>query len=304
MQRNAGKSRAKNQSDRCQINDGDYRIMDYQEKMQKYAHETEAFLKEYMMGCKPDIEQNLFKSMEYSLFSNGKRVRPVLMLGMYELCGGKNKEILKFAAAVEMIHTYSLIHDDLPCMDNDTFRRGKKCNHVVFGESTALLAGDALLTHAFELVSSGFDELDHKCVLKAINVLALCAGSSGMVSGQSMDLNLKPGEYTKEKLLNVYLLKTAKLIIASVKIGAILAGADQKTILCAENYGKNVGLVFQLVDDMLDDDFEKLKFFGGKKDAETFVKSLNENAKKILDGIEEDSGFLKAFSDYLVSRIA
>ncbi len=278
--------------------------MNYQEKIQKYAHETEDFLKEYMMGCKPDIEQNLFESMEYSLFSKGKRVRPVLMLGMYELCGGKSKEILKFAAAVEMIHTYSLIHDDLPCMDNDTFRRGKKCNHIVFGENTALLAGDALLTYAFELASSGFNELDHECVLKAINALACCAGPSGMVSGQSMDLNLNSNEYTKEKLLNVYLLKTAKLIIASVKIGAILAGADQKMISYAENYGKNVGLIFQLVDDMLDGDFEKLKFFGDKKDAEIFVKNLNESAKKFLDKIGGDSGFLKAFSDYLVSRIA
>ena len=278
--------------------------MDYQEKIQKYAHETEAFLKEYMIRCKPDIEQNLFESMEYSLFSKGKRVRPVLMLGMYELCGGKSKEILNFAAAIEMIHTYSLIHDDLPCMDNDTFRRGKKCNHVVFGESTALLAGDALLTHAFELVSSEFDEIDHKCVLKAVNVLARCAGSSGMISGQSMDLNLKPGEYTKEKLLNVYLLKTAKLIIASVKIGAILAGADQKTILCAENYGKNVGLVFQLVDDILDGDFEKLKFFGDKKGAEIFVKNLNENAKTFLDETGKDAQFLKGFADYFVSRIS
>lgn len=278
--------------------------MDCQEKIQKYASETESFLKEYMLKCKPDIDEKLFESMKYSLFSNGKRVRPVLMLGMYELCGGKSKEVFKFAAAVEMIHTYSLIHDDLPCMDNDTFRRGKKCNHIVFGESTALLAGDALLTHAFELASSGYKEIDHACVLKALNVLSSCAGSSGMVSGQCMDLNLIPNDYTKEKLLNVYLLKTAKLIMASVKIGAMLSGADEKVILCAENYGKNIGLAFQLVDDILDNDFEKLKFFGTKRDVEDFVKKLTEDAKKFIDQISEKSEFLKAFSDYLVSRIS
>lgn len=278
--------------------------MDFQEKMQEYARKTESFLKEYIMGCELYIEKSLFDSMTYSLFSGGKRVRPVLLLGIYELCGGKSEEILKFAGAIEMIHTYSLIHDDFPCMDDDTFRRGKKCNHIIFGESTALLAGDALLTHAFELASSEYKELNHKCVLKALNVLASYSGSSGMVSGQCMDLNLKPIDYTKEKLLNIYLLKTAKLMMASAKIGAILAGADEKIILCAENYGKNIGLVFQLVDDILDNDFEKLKFFGGKEYASDFIKKLTENAKKYLDKIGGKSEFLKAFSDYLVSRIA
>lgn len=278
--------------------------MDCHEKIKKYASETECFLKKYMLECKPYIDKKLFESMEYSLFSNGKRVRPVLMLAMYELCGGKSDEIFKFAAAIEMIHTYSLIHDDLPCMDNDTFRRGKKCNHIVFGESTALLAGDALLTQAFELVSSECKDFDHKRVLKAINVLASCAGSSGMVSGQNMDLNLSLNDYTKEKLLNVYLLKTAKLIMASVKIGAILSGADENAVLCAENYGKNIGLVFQLVDDVLDNDFEKLKFFGKKRDVEDFVKKLTEDGKKYIDEIKGNSEFLKAFSDYLVSRIS
>ena len=278
--------------------------MNCQEQMQKYVGETEFFLKEYMLKCKPSIEKSLFESMAYSLFSKGKKVRPVIMQGMYELCGGKSKEILRFAAAIEMIHTYSLIHDDLPCMDDDTFRRGKKCNHIVFGESTALLAGDALLTHAFELVSAECKELDCKCVIKALNVLSSYSGSSGMVSGQCMDLNLKPVDYTKEKLLNVYLLKTAKLIMASTKIGAILADADEERILYAEDYGKNVGLVFQLVDDMLDGDFEKLKFFGDKKDVFDFIKKLTEDSKIYLDKIGKNTEFLKAFSDYLVSRIS
>lgn len=278
--------------------------MDCKAKIQKYASETESFLKEYMLGCKQYIDEKLFESMQYSLFSKGKRVRPVLMLAMYELCGGKSTEIFKFAAAIEMLHTYSLIHDDLPCMDNDTFRRGKKCNHIAFGECTALLAGDALLTQAFEITSGEYKEFNPKCVLKAINVLASCAGSSGMISGQSMDLELCSNDYTKEKLLNVYLLKTAKLIMSGVKIGAILSGADEKVILCAENYGKNIGLVFQLVDDILDNDFEKLGYFGTKKEMESFIKKLTENGKKYIDEIGGDSEFLKAFSDYLVSRIS
>ncbi len=276
--------------------------MTHEFQMEKYKNNFEKFIKNYIESLS-GVEKRLFESIKYSLFSGGKRIRPVIMLAMYELCGGKSEEIIyKFASAVEMIHTYSLIHDDLPCMDDDTMRRGKACNHIVYGEDTALLAGDALLTLAFETVSSiSCDEPDIRNILKSINILAKAAGCGGMVSGQCLDLSLSNGNLSKEKLMEIYKLKTAALISAAAEIGAILSGATNEKIIAAKNYGENIGICFQLVDDILDNETSNISLFKDDN-AENSINKLTSRAKNELNIFEKDTSFLKYFADFLTSR--
>ncbi len=272
--------------------------MDYKEKYENYVNTFEVFLKKYFDSLS-DVEPEVLKSVEYSLFSGGKRIRPIIMLAVYELCGGKGKEIYNFAAAVEMIHTYSLIHDDLPCMDNDFIRRGKPCNHVVYGENTALLAGDALLTFAFDIASNVGKSADTEKVLKSINVLSKSAGISGMISGQCYDLKWNSKSKNRDELLNIYRLKTAKLISASAKIGAILGGADEKKVNFAEEFGENIGICFQIVDDIIDEETENLSLFENPK---KLVSELTDKAKKKLELMGENKDFLSEFVDSLMLR--
>lgn len=280
--------------------------MTHEFKMEKYKNDFEKFLQSYIENLN-EVEESLFKSMKYSLLSGGKRIRPVLMLAVYELCGGKNQELIyRFASAIEMIHTYSLIHDDLPCMDDDKFRRGKACNHIVYGEDTALLAGDALLTLAFEAVSlNNCNEPNIQNILKSINVLAKAAGCSGMVSGQCFDLNLSNSDLNKEKLMKIYKLKTAALISAAAEIGAILSGTTAEKITAAKNYGESIGICFQLVDDILDNETFNISLLNenGDDNAENLVNKLTVQAKNELDAFENDTSFLKYFADFLTLRI-
>lgn len=209
----------------------------------------------------PDIEKKLESSitadnsaaqaMKYSLLSGGKRIRPILLLEFYALCGGKGDNALNFAAALEMIHTYSLIHDDLPCMDNDDMRRGRPSCHKAFGEDTALLAGDALLTLAFKTAAET-DGIPSDRVLKAIAVLAENAGISGMVGGQVEDLAFEKSGATIEQLRGMYLKKTSCLLSAGAVCGSILAGADEEELKYAAEYAEKLGLAFQIIDDILD----------------------------------------------------
>ena len=209
----------------------------------------------------PDIEKKLESSitadnsaaqaMKYSLLSGGKRIRPILLLEFYALCGGNGDSALNFAAALEMIHTYSLIHDDLPCMDNDDMRRGRPSCHKAFGEDTALLAGDALLTLAFKTAAET-DGIPSYRVLKAIAVLAENAGISGMVGGQVEDLAFEKSGATIEQLRGMYLKKTSCLLSAGAVCGSILAGADEKELKYAAEYAEKLGLAFQIIDDILD----------------------------------------------------
>ncbi len=195
----------------------------------------------------------LLDAERYSLFAGGKRIRPLLTLEFCNMLGGEEAAALPFACAVEMIHTYSLIHDDLPCMDDDDLRRGKPTNHKVFGESTALLAGDALLTGAFEAAASN-TEVSPETAVKAVAYLANCAGRYGMVGGQVMDLQGEKRKLTLDELLKLHSLKTGALISAAAVMGALAAGysfADS----CMEDvitYAENIGLAFQIVDDILD----------------------------------------------------
>lgn len=209
----------------------------------------------------PDIEKKLescitaensaAQAMKYSLLSGGKRIRPILLLEFYALCGGKGDNALNFAAALEMIHTYSLIHDDLPCMDNDDMRRGRPSCHKAFGEDTALLAGDALLTLAFKKAAET-DGIPADRVLKAIAVLAENAGISGMVGGQVEDLAFEKNGATIEQLRGMYLKKTSCLLSAGAVCGSILAGADEEELKYAAEYAEKLGLAFQIIDDILD----------------------------------------------------
>lgn len=219
--------------------------------MHRDAHITEETLKQYY--TEEEALKLLLDAERYSLFAGGKRIRPLLTLEFCRMFGGEEEAALPFACAVEMIHTYSLIHDDLPCMDNDDLRRGKPTNHKVFGEATALLAGDALLTGAFEAAASN-TVVGAETAAKAVAYLAGCAGRYGMVGGQIMDLEGEKRRLSLDELLQLHSLKTGALISAASVLGALAAGvsltdARMKDVV---TYAENVGLAFQIVDDILD----------------------------------------------------
>lgn len=268
-----------------------------------------------------EYEKNLISSMEYSLTAGGKRIRPTLTVEFAKLCNGNQEAAMPFACAVEMIHTYSLIHDDLPCMDNDNIRRGKPTNHRVYGENIALLAGDALLTLAFETILSqkaiklnGYE----KCA-KAGRILAECAGAVGMVGGQTIDLESENKQITDELLKIMDNKKTGALITAACQLGCISAGADENKLQAAEEYAKNIGLAFQIVDDILDvtSDTETLgKFVGsdeqnkkstyvsvlGLEQCKNLAEHLTKNAVKSLGIFENDISELENLAFYLLKR--
>ncbi|MBQ1435762.1 MAG: polyprenyl synthetase family protein, partial [Clostridia bacterium] len=213
-------------------------------------------LKEYfecVITPKEGYHKELYDSMIYSLTAGGKRIRPMLCLEFCRTLGGDVNAAIPFAAALEMIHTYSLIHDDLPCMDDDDLRRGKPTNHKVFGEAMALLAGDALLTKAFEYATKAADKVSADRVVKAIAVLAEAAGSDGMVGGQVIDLKSEGLKIPIEKLDTLHKMKTGAMIKASVQIGCIIAGESEGKIYdAATEYSAHIGLGFQIKDDILD----------------------------------------------------
>ncbi len=254
----------------------------------------EEHLKKYMNSSENKIDE----AVKYTLFAPCKRIRPLIMISFYELCGGKSDEIYKFACALEMIHTYSLIHDDLPCMDNDSLRRGKKCSHLEFGESTALLAGDALLTKAFEIASTG-NFLNYEKAVKCINTLAYFAGPEGMILGQYKDLNSK---YLNENIIDVHRLKTSCLFVAAAKIGALLAGAEEKDISLAFKFGLNYGIAFQLIDDILDEDLNLSENVNGIK-VKDLINKIFDKEKEILKKFKGDISPLEYLLDFVYSKI-
>lgn len=257
-------------------------------------------------------------AMRYSLLSGGKRIRPILLLEFYSLFGGRAEGALNFAAAIEMIHTYSLIHDDLPCMDNDDMRRGRPSCHKAFGYDTALLAGDALLTHAFFAAANAVD-IPSERVSRAISVLAQKAGIYGMVGGQVMDLDFEKNGANGEELTAMYIKKTSCLLEAAAMCGAVLAGADEETVKKTEEYAENLGLAFQITDDILDctaDEKTLGKPIGSdkKNGKTTFVTLLGldgakqkaalltKKAEDILNGFSGDTSYLKELTEYLLNR--
>lgn len=260
-------------------------MMDIQTYLNEKRALIDSYLKSYLDA--PSLPAVLHEAMKYSLLAGGKRIRPILALASYEACGGDAKTIIPQAAALELIHTYSLIHDDLPAMDNDELRRGKPTNHKVFGEAIAILAGDALLTEAFlmmtninphlpprnrvvptffklgnkdiepQLSKGGMDgfsglKINPSSLLKAVREISLAAGAYGMVGGQAQDILSENAEPDKDTLEFIHLHKTAALITSSVRIGPILANSRKKQLHALTRYGENIGLAFQIVDDILD----------------------------------------------------
>ncbi len=225
----------------------------YTAPLEAYVKEIDKALPHYLPKENP-TEQPVGRAMHYACEDGGKRLRPVLVLEWCRLCGGDVAKALPFACALEMIHAYSLVHDDLPCMDNSPLRRGKPSTHAAFGETMALLAGDALLNRAFETALSPQNtaNLPADAVLKAVYAMADAAGIHGMVGGQVMDLNSEGGTLTLEELQQLQHGKTARLIMAACEMGAHLAGADAETCERALTYGRELGLCFQIVDDILD----------------------------------------------------
>lgn len=218
----------------------------------------------------------LHKAMRYSLFAGGKRIRPILALSAYGACGKEPENIIPYASALELIHTYSLIHDDLPSMDNDDLRRGKPTNHKVFGEAIAILAGDALLTEAFLMLTNNpllspfnsalgksgdrgaggsevrlHNEIKQSSLLKVIREVALSAGAHGMVGGQALDISSENSKPDRDTLTYIHLHKTAALMAASVRMGGILADCDENTLKALTEFGEKIGLAFQVTDDIL-----------------------------------------------------
>jgi len=195
----------------------------------------------------------IFQAVRYSLFAGGKRLRPILCMAAAEAVGGDGRAVLPVACALEMIHTYSLIHDDLPAMDDDDIRRGQPTSHKVFGEATAILAGDALLTEAFALMAAAerMPQIPPDRILSVIHEIARAAGFWGMVGGQIMDIQAETGPADEETLLYIHTHKTGAMIVASVRAGAILAGAQTGEVEALAAYGRHVGLAFQIADDIL-----------------------------------------------------
>lgn len=267
------------------------------------------------------IQSALFRAMRYSLLAGGKRIRPILVLEYCGLCGGDQQSALPFACAVEMVHTYSLIHDDLPCMDDDDLRRGRPSNHVVFGEAQALLAGDSLLTMSFEtmLAPESVRAVGAERAAEAAGILARASGAYGMAGGQAIDLEFEGKKISFDVLQKMDECKTGALILAACRMGCVLGGADETQKKAADLYAKSIGLAFQIVDDILDvtgdtatlgkpagSDIEKDKntyvsALGIEKARQT-VEKLTNTAVSALSVFPGDTGYLRNLALRLAER--
>lgn len=291
-------------------------MTDFNVQYYEYQQKAENKLNDFCnkLHCKPDI---LAKSLQYSLQIGGKRIRPVLMFAVGELLGVEDSKLENFALALELIHTYSLIHDDLPEMDNDDFRRGKPSNHKVFGTGNAVLAGDGLLNTAYSIM---FNEcFNGKECITAAKYICDCAGIEGMIAGQSADLSHENDEKVDETILNfIYENKTAKLIMAAVLVPSILSGGKYYSEL--KEFGRKLGFLFQLTDDILDVEgsFENMGKSIGKDGAEGKYTSIRlyglnkskveadlitEQCVKLLEGMQGNTQFLQSFVNFVRQRI-
>lgn len=297
--------------------------MDIKKEIMERGESIHLLLESYLPE-EVGYQKRIFEAVNYSMLAGGKRLRPMLMQETYHLFGGTSQAIMPFMAAIEMIHTYSLVHDDLPAMDNDEFRRGKKTTHAVYGEAMGILAGDALLNYAYETAVSAFDmEPDNPAIGKALQVLTKKAGVYGMVGGQVVDVEgekqLEDVEMTRDRLDFIYRLKTGALIEASMMIGAILAGASGEDVEKMEQIAAKIGLAFQIQDDILDvigneeelgkpigsdEKNHKVTYvtFEGLDQAQEDVARLSQEAVELLESIDSDTEFLKKLILYLIHR--
>ena len=292
-----------------------------EELQQKVEHINDVL--EKFLPAEEGQQRIIFEAMNYSVRAGGKRLRPMLMEETYHMFGGSSAVIEPFMAAIEMIHTYSLVHDDLPAMDNDEYRRGKKTTHAVYGEAMGILAGDALLNLAYETAAKAFDmEVADTRVARAFAVLAKKAGVYGMVGGQVVDVESEKSDdcpITREKLDFIYRLKTGALIESSMMIGAILAGASSDEVSRVEQIAAKLGLAFQIQDDVLDvtstlevlgkpvgsdEKNNKATYvtFEGLDKAVSDVERISKEAEEQLDDLEYDDAFLKELFEYLIHR--
>ena len=293
--------------------------MDINKEIAEHTTQVEAIITKYLPK-ESGYQKTVMEAMNYSFLAGGKRLRPMLMQETYRLFGGNSDIIEPFMAAIEMIHTYSLIHDDLPAMDNDDYRRGRKTTHVVYGEAMGILAGDALLNFAFETACKGLmQDVGNPAVARAVQILAQKAGIYGMLGGQVVDVESEGQPLEREKLDFIYDLKTGALIEASMLIGAVLAGASEKEQQVILQVAKDVGLAFQIQDDILDvtSDMETLgKPIGsdeknhkttyvtirGLAQAQKDVEKISERALEGVASLSEKNVFLNELIRYLIHR--
>jgi len=294
--------------------------MEFKEKQKRYQDIVNNFLEECIKENEL-IEKSIYSAMRYSLLAGGKRLRPVLSLAVTDMLGGSIDEVLPFACAIEMIHTYSLIHDDLPAMDNDDYRRGRLTNHKVYGEALAILAGDGLLNMAFELMlenaSRNFSNLENK--VKAMAYIAKSSGVRGMIGGQVVDIESENTEVSVETLEYMHRCKTGALIKAPVVSAAIICNATKEELQDLEKYAEGIGLAFQIKDDILDvegsteklgkrvgsDEVNKkttyVSLYGLEK-SKSMLKQTTNEAIKSLQRFGTKADFLKELAEYLVIR--
>ena len=294
-----------------------------QEFLENKRAEINSFLNSIYQSTQDNLSthDHLVESIKYSLNSDGKRLRPILCMSTCEVLCGDSQKALVSGCAIEMIHTYSLIHDDLPSMDNDQLRRGKPTNHIVYGEATAILAGDALLSDAFNLIASEFvnNNNDLKIALSILLKLSEAIGSKGMVMGQSLDLQVEgTNQISVEKLKGIHSLKTGKLIEASIEIGALLGNANNDELKILNAYSQKIGLSFQIADDILDivgsDEFGKNTGSDAMKNKPTYasilgvdecrvlVKTLTEEALNELENLNKNTEPLRSLAKLLSER--
>ena len=281
----------------------------------EYREHIEKYLSDWYTRFHDLPQNSLFEAMEYSLLAGGKRLRPVLAFEFCRMCGADWKAATPFAAAVEMIHTYSLIHDDLPCMDNDDYRRGRLTNHKVYGEAIAVLSGDALLTAAFSYLAKAPYSAETR--INAVSVLSECAGELGMVGGQVLDMQSEERVCTEQEVIDIQSRKTGALIRAACVLGVLAGNGSEEQLHAAETFAEHLGLAFQIRDDMLDviGDAQTLgKATGADSGKNTFVQLyglekcdnlVKEHTTEALNALDAftDSSFMKNLALQLTNRI-
>jgi geranylgeranyl diphosphate synthase type II len=296
--------------------------MNWKNELEQRREEIEKIITSYLPG-EEGYQKSVIQAMNYSVLAGGKRLRPMLMQETYRLFGGEGRVIEPFMAAIEMIHTYSLVHDDLPAMDNDEYRRGRKTTHVVYGEAMAILAGDGLLNYAFETALKAFDvQPDNPGLVEAMKVLAGKSGIYGMIGGQTADIEAEERarhEVTEELLLFIHEKKTAALIQNAMMVGALLGGASAQEVKTIEKIGYNVGIAFQIQDDILDvtSSLEVLgKMTGsdeknnkityvtlkGLEQSARDVETLSAQALSLLESLPYENEFLRQLIEQLITR--
>ena len=264
-------------------------MLNFDKQNREYLQYIENYLDQQCFCNQQEPQKELFDAMRYSLLAGGKRLRPVFVFDFCRICGGDWKKAAPFAAAVEMIHTYSLIHDDLPCMDNDDYRRGRLTNHKVYGEATAVLAGDALLTAAFTYISRA--DFSAEIRIRAVEILSCCAGEMGMVGGQMLDMQSEKRQCTEQEVHDIQTRKTGALFRAACMLGVLAGNGSDTQLTAADQFAQNLGLAFQIRDDMLD-------VIG---DAATLGKATGADALKNtfvhLYGLETCDDMVRSYTD-------